>query len=69
MSVEEDWITSKSLAVSQGTPARWHKFVINTGNSREVCFCLALMAISCPIKSPRLMLLRDMIDPRKAGLV
>ncbi|KAG5619636.1 hypothetical protein H5410_004854 [Solanum commersonii] len=37
-------------------------------NGRDVWLFLALMAISCSIRSPRLMLLLEMIDPRHAAL-
>ncbi|KAG5586857.1 hypothetical protein H5410_047291 [Solanum commersonii] len=67
ISVEDERVTSISLVVSRGTPACRHNSVIRTGNGREVCFCLALMAISCEISSPRSMCLLDMIKPRQAA--
>ncbi|KAG5609522.1 hypothetical protein H5410_020803 [Solanum commersonii] len=68
MSVEEKGVTSKSLASSRGTPAHRHNSVIKIGKGKEVCLCLALIDISCLIRSPRSMLLWDMIAPRQDAL-
>ncbi|KAG5631887.1 hypothetical protein H5410_003604 [Solanum commersonii] len=68
ISIDEEGITLISLVISRGTPACWHNSVIKIGNGRKVYFCLALMVISCSIRSPRLMLLLDMIDPRQVAL-
>ncbi|KAG5620161.1 hypothetical protein H5410_005379 [Solanum commersonii] len=68
MSVEEEGVTSMSLVSSRDTPARQHNSMVKIGKGKEVCLCLSLMAISCSIKSPKLMVLRDMIAPRQAAL-
>ncbi|KAG5576114.1 hypothetical protein H5410_056248, partial [Solanum commersonii] len=46
MSMEDEGMTSISFAGSRGTPTRRHNSVIKTGNDKEICLCLALMAIS-----------------------
>ncbi|KAG5631033.1 hypothetical protein H5410_002750, partial [Solanum commersonii] len=53
MLVEDEGVSSISLTV--------------TGNGREVCFYLAIIAISCEISSPRSMRLLDMIELRQAS--
>ena len=63
MSVEEDGMTSISLVMSIGIPARHHRSVIRKGNGREVCFYLALMSISCKINNPWSILILNMIQP------
>ena len=68
ISMVGDGVTSTSLVVSRGTQARWHSSVTRTGKGRAVNFCLALMAISCEISSPRSMRLLGMIEPRQAAL-
>ncbi|KAG5571698.1 hypothetical protein H5410_061464 [Solanum commersonii] len=54
ISVEKDGVTSISLAGSRGTRARRYNLVIRTCKGRDVCVCLALIAISCETSSPRL---------------
>ncbi|KAG5586039.1 hypothetical protein H5410_046473 [Solanum commersonii] len=68
MSVKEKGVTSMSLISSWGTLARRHNSVIKIENAEEVHLCLALIAMSCSIRSPMSMLFRDMIDPRHASL-
>jgi len=68
MSVEEEGFTSISLATSRGTSARLHNSMTKTRNGRDVCLCLALMAISYEMNSPRSMRLLDMMYPRHAAL-
>ncbi|KAG5600558.1 hypothetical protein H5410_031928, partial [Solanum commersonii] len=66
--------TSTSREVSVGASlllsasSRRHNSMIRIGNGRKVFICLALMAISFEIRSPRSMLLHDMMDPRHAAL-
>ncbi|KAG5611161.1 hypothetical protein H5410_022442 [Solanum commersonii] len=66
MSVDDVGVTLTSLFSSRVTPARRHNFVINTGNGKDVWCCLALMAISYSIMSPKLMLFLAMVDMRHA---
>lgn len=68
MLVEEDRMTSKSLIVSIGTSSHLYNLVINIGNDREFCFCLALMEISCDFSNPRSIVLMCMILRRKHAL-
>ncbi|KAG5606385.1 hypothetical protein H5410_027877 [Solanum commersonii] len=68
MTVEEDEVYLKSLASSWGTLAHQHISVIKTGNGKVVCLYLALIAISYSIRSPRSILLQDIIPPKQAAL-
>lgn len=54
--------------MSNGTLARRYNSVIRTGNGKEVCFNLSLVAISCDVNNPKLIHLLDMIQPRKSAL-
>lgn len=56
------------LVVSKGTPAWWHNSVISNGNGEQVCFCLALMAISYNVINPKSIISMDTILPRKSSL-
>ncbi|KAG5631031.1 hypothetical protein H5410_002748 [Solanum commersonii] len=68
MSVEENGVTSISLAGSWGTLAHRQNSMIRTGDGNVVCICLARTAISCEISNPMSIRLLDMIDPRQATL-
>ncbi|KAG5606291.1 hypothetical protein H5410_027783 [Solanum commersonii] len=67
MPVEEDRVTSNSLATSRGTPACLHSSLISTGKGKEICFCLALIAISCSMIRLKLSRLFDKIEPKQAA--
>ncbi|KAG5605844.1 hypothetical protein H5410_027336 [Solanum commersonii] len=62
------WGNLKIYSIISGYPSRRHNSVIRIGNGKEVCLCLALITISYSIKTPRSMILWDMIAPRHAAL-
>ncbi|KAG5631682.1 hypothetical protein H5410_003399 [Solanum commersonii] len=67
ISVEEDGMTSISLAGSWGTPTHRHNLETRTGKGRDICVYLDLIAISCETSSPRSIHLLAMIEPSKLG--
>ncbi|KAG5585885.1 hypothetical protein H5410_046319 [Solanum commersonii] len=64
ISMKKDEVTSISLEGSRGTPICRHNSEIRIGKGRDVCVCLALIAISCETSSPRSIHLLAMIEPR-----
>lgn len=64
MPMEDEEVTLISLVTSQGTLECRYNSLISTRNGREVLLYMDLMDISYSMKSPKLMLFLDMIDPR-----
>jgi len=64
ISVEDMGVTSLSLFSSRETPTCRHSSVISTGKGKDIWRCLALMAISYSMISPKLNLFLAMMDPR-----
>lgn len=57
--MEAAGIISRSLVGSRGTQTCLDSSVTNTGNEKEVCFCMDLMAIFCEFN-------RDMLARKDA---
>lgn len=66
ISVENEGVTSMFLAMSRGTPACRHSFMIRTGKDRELCLQFSPMHIPCEVNVPTSIHLFDIMQPRQA---